>query len=93
LAILRSLMRRPAHHWQPLEAGWRRTATDTLEVQVVRVAELGWQVELRDTVAGLPVGRPTFSPRLEDAARIARYLCARYADRPAGCTPGVARAP
>lgn len=77
-AILAPLQRR-RETWLPLEQGWRCATSVGLEIQVVRVPELGWQVELRDAAAGSRVGRPTFSACLDDAARIARYLRARYA--------------
>jgi hypothetical protein len=78
----RFLRRRPLA-WQPLDSdsGWRCQATDALEVLVTRDPEVGWRVELRDAVAGQPLGRPTFSRQLQDAARIGRYLTARYAGR------------
>ena len=76
-ALLRALRWR-AQAWQPLENGWRCVASDHLEVQITRAAEVGWQVALRDTADGRLVGRPTLSPRLDDAARIGRYLRARH---------------
>jgi len=68
--------RQPA--WQPVGEGWWMSPVGVLEVHLRREPELGWAVELLDSDAGRRVGRPTFSPRFEDAARVARYLCARY---------------
>ena len=79
-AWTRWLSRRPPD-WQPLDSGWRCPAGEALEVRVTRDPEVGWRVELQDTVAGRTLGRPTFSRQLQDAARIGRYLTARYAGR------------
>lgn len=82
-ALRRAIGRRAGEAWQPLDEGWRVAATDQFEVRLVRVADIGWQVELRDAQAGQALGRPTFSQRLDDATRIARFLRAHYAPRAA----------
>lgn len=76
---VRRLFGRAPDPWRSLEEGGWSVPAGTLEVQVRRAPDVGWQVELRDSVQGRPLGRPTFSPRLDDAARIAAWLRARYA--------------